>query len=172
LLLTCEQFIIEMPQGKRKSFDTSDAQNAHMKGNIKNNWLLKKKTVTYEEFKLVAKALFKNGEGGKLILKDEDTFEYAAVSYFWENEYAEGETKEEFTRTMRIFVQTKPRLSIQKISEIVGIRGLTEWILDKDTVDRAINAVEANFATIGNCQKHHRAGVLRLKVSLYFLFMI
>ena len=94
------------------------------------------------------------------------------MSYFWENEYAEGEKKQEFTRTMRIFVQTKPRLSLQKIMEIIGVRGLTEWILDKDSVDRAINAIERNFATTGNCQKHHRARVLPLKVSLYSCFMI
>jgi hypothetical protein len=164
-----------MSQGKRKM---SDGLHAKQQLNLKNNWLLKKKKVQYDDFKLVAKGLFKDAGGGKLALLDEKTFEYAAVSYFWENEYAEGEKRQEFTRTMRIFVQTKKdkRISIQKVIDIVGVKGLSEWHLDKDSIDKPINAVEANFATIGNCQKHHKAGVLRIKVSVtlisYIIFAV
>lgn len=68
---------------------------------------------------------------------------------------------------MRIFVQSKPQFSLQKVMEIVGVNGLSEWILEKD--ERGINAVEANFATIGNCQKHHKAGMFRVKVSVVLL---
>lgn len=154
-----------MSQLKRKASDDTDEKvNSSTKHNLNNNWLLKKKKVDYLEFKVVAKRLFTDGGDGKLTLLDQSTFEYAAVSYFWENEYAESAKKQEFSRTMRIFVQLKPRLSFQKVTEIVGVKGLSEWILEKD--ERAINAGEANFATIGNCQKYHKAGVLRLKVSV------
>jgi hypothetical protein len=142
--------------------------------NQKNNWVVQKMGLSNKQFRSLCSKLFIQDKQGYLSLRNNKFFSFAAISYFWFDPSEEdSESPEDCVRLVRILVQLHNRKFLDDVEAELDITGLEEYQYDPlEDEDSAvpIDAKKALYAIVGNNQRMVLAGVLRIKVLLFYSF--
>lgn len=147
---------------------------ANEDGNQKNNWVVEKVDASLDDFNELRTKLFKK-KGTDTLLKDNNFFSFAAISYFWfDPNNNESESPTDCVMIIRIFLQLSARKYLDDVETKLGITDLEEYRYDPlDEDEAAVDAKKAFHSVVGSCQNMAFAGVLRTKVfCIYFCSII